>query len=73
MEKDAAGSPRAEEHRDKPNLASRLPYVRWIIRGPIPSARRRFSGSEPGSSVLPTAERHGGPEHGGKAGVSGNR
>jgi hypothetical protein len=25
-EKDAAGSPRAEEHRDKPNLASRLPY-----------------------------------------------
>ena len=26
MEKDATGSPRAEEHRDKPNLASRLPY-----------------------------------------------
>jgi hypothetical protein len=26
MEKDAAGSLRAEEHRDKPNLASRLPY-----------------------------------------------
>ena len=28
MEKDATGSPRAEEHRDKPNLASRLPYNR---------------------------------------------
>jgi hypothetical protein len=25
MEKDATGSPRAEEHRYKPNLASRLP------------------------------------------------
>jgi transposase len=28
MEKDAIGSPRAEEHRYKPNLASRPPYNR---------------------------------------------
>jgi hypothetical protein len=31
MEKDATGSPRAEEHRDKPNLASRLPYEEAIV------------------------------------------
>ena len=30
MEKDALGSPWAEEHRYKPDLASRLPYVRGL-------------------------------------------
>src|SRR5271166_1573760 len=40
------------------NLASRLPYVRWTICNLIPFAKRRLSGHESGSSVLPTAERH---------------
>src|SRR5271166_1233933 len=32
--------------------------VRWTICNLIPFARRRLSGHESGSSVLPTAERH---------------
>jgi hypothetical protein len=51
MEKDATGSPRAEEHRDKPNLASRLPYgeataetFHWDLAGnqprPVEPGRR---------------------------------
>ena len=32
--------------------------VRWTICNLIPFAKRRLSGHESGSSVLPTAERH---------------
>ena len=35
----------------------------------IPVADRRFSGNEPGSSGLPTVERHGGPQPAGEAGA----
>jgi hypothetical protein len=56
MEKDAAGSPRAEEHRDKPNLASRLPYgeaiaetFRWDLAGNQP--RPAELGQQPGASL----------------------
>ena len=53
MEKDAAGSLRAEEHRDKPNLASRLPYgeataetFRWDLTGNQPRPAELASSRE---------------------------
>src|SRR5271166_6749922 len=60
----------------EPSLTSRQESsgkVRWTICNLIPFAKRRLSGHESGSSVLPTAERHEEPLHGGKAGVCGNR
>src|SRR3954470_9243198 len=41
--------------------------VRRVIQFRIPHSMRRLSDNEPGSSGLPTAERHGGPEHAGEA------
>src|SRR3954468_23062875 len=43
--------------------------VRRVIQFRIPHSMRRLSDNEPGSSGLPTAERHGGPEHAGEAGA----
>jgi hypothetical protein len=41
--------------------------VRRVIHFRIPHSMRRLSDNEPGSSGLPTAERHEGPEHAGEA------
>src|SRR5262249_2175209 len=58
--------PRREARVARPGLNCSKP-VCCVTDHRIPSGRRRLSGNKPGSSGLPTVERHGGPEHAGKA------